>query len=209
MRKALLFAPMMTLCLLLCACGGGEEEENVLDIQGTYRSLAAASGEAALTCHYGAEERQYTLAFSWTPEESRVEVLSPETVAGVAARFEGEALKLEYEDLLLDAGIYSDTDLTPLWAVPAAIRAIGEGYPLDWCREERDGAPCLRLTAETEGGTGGEKIFYALWFDESGIPLDCEITVGETLVYHIAFTEFTKEEAEENGTAAAEDLGGD
>ena len=51
MRKALLFAPMIGLCLLLCACGGGGEEEKILDVQEGYRRMTAAEGEAELTCH--------------------------------------------------------------------------------------------------------------------------------------------------------------
>ena len=209
MRKALLFAPMIGLCLLLCACGGGGEEEKILDVQEGYRRMTAAEGEAELTCHYGQEERRYTLAFTWTPEGSRVEVLAPDTVEGVAARFHGEELELEYEDLLLDAGTYSGTDLTPLWAVPSSLRAMAEGYPLDHCREDVDGEPCIRLTAEMDGGTEGEKLYYTIWFHEDGLPLRCEIAAGDTLAYVVEFTEFTKEESQENGTAAAEDLGGD
>ena len=208
MRKALLFAQMTALCLALAACGGGTDRaERTEELQLRFQELSAAQVEAELTCHYGGEVRTYTLRCAYAPEQSEVEVLAPEELAGISAALSGEELTVAYDGVLLDAGLYSGTEISPMWAVPSMLRAMGEGYPLESGYEELDGAECLRVTFETTDSSGGKR-YTAVWFDENGVPLQGEITLGETVVYTAVLTQFTTEEMD-NGTAAAEDLGGD
>lgn len=208
MRKALLFALMMTLCLSLAGCGGETaEKQETEELQMKFQNLSAATVEAELTCHYGDEVRTYTLRCSYTPEESTVEVLAPEDLAGISATLTGEALTLQYDGILLDAGIYSGTEISPMWAVPSMLRAMGEGYPLEYGQEELDGAAYLRVTFEMTDGAGGKR-YYAVWLDGEGVPRRGEIALDDTVVYTAEFTKFTTEETD-HGTVAAEDLGGD
>ena len=205
MQKARLFAPMLILCLLLSGCAAGEAE--TMDIQEQYREMTGAQAEARVTCHYGEEVREYRLLCDYTPASSRVEVEEPELLRGVSATVDGETLALRYDDVLLDAGLYSGTQLSPMWAVPSMLRAIAEGYVLVCCREDVGEVSCQRATFEVTG-TAGDKIYYALWFGEDGLPLRGEITVEGTVVYMVEFINFTKE-GWNDGTTAAEDLGGD
>ena len=163
--------------------------------------------EAELTCHYGDEVRTYTLRCSYTPEESTVEVLAPEDLAGISATLAGEALTLQYDGILLDAGTYSGTEISPMWAVPSMLRAMGQGYPLETGREALGETECLRVTFEMTSSDGGKQ-YTAVWFDENGIPLQGEIALGETVVYTAVLTQFTAEETD-HGTITEEDLGGD
>lgn len=207
MRKVLLFALMMTLCLPLCGCAGEVVEEQAENVQLYYQDLSAAAVEAELTCQYADEVRTYTLRCNYTPAESTVEVLAPEGLAGISATFAGGDLTIQYDGIILDAGNYSGTDISPLWAVPSMLQAMGQGYPLEYCQEERGGMDCLRVTFEkTEDA--GERRCFSVWFDGEGVPLQGEITVGEAVVYTVAFTQFTAEETND-GTTTAEDLGGD
>ena len=208
MRKALLFALMMTLCLSLTGCGGETaEKQETEELQMKFQNLSAATVEAELTCHYGDEVRTYTLRCSYTPEESTVEVLAPEDLAGISATLTGEALTLQYDGILLDAGIYSGTEISPMWAVPSVLRAMGQGYPLETGREALGETECLRVTFEMTSSDGGKQ-YTAVWFDENGIPLQGEITLEETVVYTAVLTQFTAEETD-HGTITEEDLGGD
>ena len=208
MRKALLFALMMTLCLSLAGCGGETaEKQETEELQMKFQNLSAATVEAELTCHYGDEVRTYTLRCSYTPEESTVEVLAPEELAGISATLTGEALTLQYDGILLDAGIYSGTEISPMWAVPSMLRAMGQGYPLETGREALGETECLRVTFEMTSSDGGKQ-YTAVWFDENGIPLQGEITLEETVVYTAVLTQFTAEETD-HGTITEEDLGGD
>ena len=208
MRKALLFALMMTLCLSLAGCGGETaEKQETEELQMKCQNLSAATVEAELTCHYGDEVRTYTLRCSYTPEESTVEVLAPEDLAGISATLTGEALTLQYDGILLDAGTYSGTEISPMWAVPSMLRAMGQGYPLETGREALGETECLRVTFEMTSSDGGKQ-YTAVWFDENGIPLQGEITLEETVVYTAVLTQFTAEETD-HGTITEEDLGGD
>ena len=208
MRKALLFALMMTLCLSLTGCGGETaEKQETEELQMKFQNLSAATVEAELTCHYGDEVRTYTLRCSYTPEESTVEVLAPEDLAGISATLTGEALTLQYDGILLDAGTYSGTEISPMWAVPSMLRAMGQGYPLETGREALGETECLRVTFEMTSSDGGKQ-YTAVWFDENGIPLQGEIALGETVVYTAVLTQFTAEETD-NGATTAEDMGGD
>ncbi len=206
MRKALLFALMIPLCLGLAACGDRAEQQTE-ELQLEFQTLSAAAVEAQLTCHYGDEVRTYTLQCSYTPSKSTVEVLEPEALAGISATLTGEEQVLSYDGIMLDAGIYSGTEISPLWAVPGMLRAMGQGYPLESCREELGDLECLRVTFEMTDNDGGKQ-YTAVWFDENGTPLQGEITLGETVVYTAVLTRFTAEETD-NGAATAEDVGGD
>ena len=208
MRKALLFALMITLCLPLGGCGGeAAEEQQAEEVQLKFQDFSAATIEAELTCHYGEEVHSYTLRCTYSPEESTVEVLEPADLAGISATLSGEDLTVQYAGILLDAGTYSGTEISPMWALPSLLQAIRQGYPLESCQEEWGEAACLRVTFETTGGDGSKR-YYAVWFDESGTPLQGEITLGDTVVYTAVLTQFTAEETD-NGATTAEDMGGD
>ena len=206
MRKALLLVPMTAL-LLLCACSSGEEEDPFQALQERFQAMTAAQAEATLTCDYQEEVRAYELMCSYTPERSRVEVKAPENVAGVAAEWDAETLTLSYDDVMLDAGPYSDTDMSPMWAVPALLRAMAEGYPLETGKENLEDTECLRVTYET--GRGEERLLYhTVWLTMEGTPLRGEIAGEDGVMYTIEFESFTSEEAD-YGTDAETDLGGD
>lgn len=207
MRRAALLAPMITL-LLLCACGGGGEgEDPFLAVQERFQNAQAIQAEVTLTCNYQDEVRTYGLVCSCTPEQSRVEVAAPESVAGVAATWDAETLTLSYDGVMLDAGPYADTDMSPLWAVPALLRAAAEGYPLETGREDLGDTACLRVTFET-GRREAQILYHTLWLTEDGTPLRGEIAGEDGLIYTVEFQSFTIEERENNGTDAETDLGG-
>ena len=203
MRKALLFAPMMTLCLLLCACGGGEETEEPLPLS----RLSAAQMEAEVLFHSGGEVRRYTLSCQWTPQSAQVEVLAPEELAGLRALWEGEGMTLSYQDLVLDAGDLSGTDLGPAGVLPALAAAIREGYPLERSREEVGETPCLRITYDVDEG----RTLYDVWYTEENIPLRCEVERDGTVLFEVSILRFSgAEEGEQSDEVQSEaDLGGD
>ena len=216
MRKALLFAPMMALCLLLAGCGGGEKRES-RDLQAAFRELTAARAEAELTCHYGDEVRFYAMTCAYTPQRAEVTVTAPEELAGISAVLDGESLSLAYDGVLLDAGIYSGQGVSPFLALPATIRALGEGYLLEESEEQVDSVLCRRLCMEVTEDSG-EKTLYTVWLDGEGVPVRGEIAMDGVVVYALKFTAFTAEspEGEElstkeqrDGADTEENLGGD
>ena len=98
---------MMTLCLLLAGCAGGAGEGDEADaaaLRAPYANMAGCTMEAAVTWSEGDQVWETEVRCDYVPDgESTVEVLSPETIAGVRAVITGEELSLEYEDLCLGA----------------------------------------------------------------------------------------------------------
>jgi len=200
-RKGTLFALMMT-PLLLAGCSMGEEnKEEPLPV------FCAAEMEAEVLCHCGDELRSYTLTCNWTPETAEVTVLAPETSAGLTARWDGEALTLAYDDLILDAGPWSGTDLSPAMVLPSMASAMRSGYPLERGREDIGETPCLRVTYETDEGD----TLYSIWYTAEKSPLRCEVERDGVLLFEVSVTDFRgEEEGEQTDEVQPEtNLGGD
>lgn len=185
MRKVLLFAPM--LLFLLTACGG-EEPDPVAELQRQYAAVTSATMEADIVCHYEDEVREYTLLCAYTPEKSTVTVLAPENLSGISAAVENGTLTLSYDDLSLDAGVYSAAAVSPVAAIPKLMEAAGRGYPAEQSEEVLDERDCIRMGCDLSDDTG---TLYTTWFDkETLLPLRSEITTDGVLVFEVAWSRF-------------------
>ena len=196
MRKAMLFALMLT--LLLTACGG-EEKDPVGELQRQYAAVTAATMEADITCHYDEEDRAYTLLCAYTPESSTVTVLAPANLAGISATVSGGELKLPMwaRSLYLDAGSCSAAAVSPVAALPRLMAAAASGYPAETGEEDVDGRKGLRVAFDLADEEGA---LYATWFDqETLLPLRSEISAGGKVLYEVAWKRF-----EVTGQAPAE-----
>lgn len=184
--------PMMALCLLLMGCGAGEES-GAEALRQPYREMTgcAMTAEVRLSGEDGTVG-DFTLRCEYAPEGvTTVEVLAPETAAGVIAEIDGEELTLRYRDLCLGAGTVSSEKLSPMECLPELMAAAREGWLLSESREEVEGEPCLRLELDRTGAEGG-KIVSTLYLREGdGVPVYGEIAVEGAVVLKAAFTDFT------------------
>lgn len=184
--------PMMALCLLLMGCGAGEESAAEA-LRQPYREMTgcAMTAEVRLSGEDGTVG-DFTLHCEYDPEGvTTVEVLAPETAAGVIAEIDGEDLTLRYRDLVLGAGTVSSEKLSPMECLPELMAALREGWLLAESREEVEGEPCLRLELDRTGREGG-KIVSTLYLREGdGVPVYGEIAVEGDVVLKAAFTDFT------------------
>lgn len=189
MRKWPVCVPMMTLCLLLTACGGGEEPT---ELRAPYQEMRGCEMEAVVRCDQEGAEWEAELRCSYVPgEESWVEVLSPEIIAGVRAVFSDTDWRLEYEGDSLNAGVLSSEDLSPALCLPRLMSALREGWLLEENRESWGDFPCLRLALE-QTGAQGSGIVSTLWLrEEDGTPLRGEITVDGENILTAEFTKFS------------------
>ena len=206
MRKATLFALMLT--LLLTACGGEEERDPASELQAAYAGLAAATLEADITCHYDDETRTYTMLCDYTPGSSTVTVLAPEDLAGISATVAEGALPPSYEDVSLDAGSHSPAAISPVAALPKLMEAAAAGYVSQQSVEELEERSCLRLSCDLDGEEGD---LYTTWFDqETLLPLYSEISVDGVVVYQVAWSRFEVREPQGGGEAQdGQDAAGD
>ncbi len=202
MRKAALFALMMT--LLLAACGG-EERDSVAVLQQQYAAVEAAVMEANITCHCDDEVCRYELSCDYTPVCSTVTVLAPEELAGISASVKDGVLTLSYDDISLDAGTCTEAALSPVTVLPKLMEAAAGGYVTEESREHLDDRVCIRMTCDLQDDT---QTVYTTWFDEgSFLPVRSEIACDGQVIHEVTWNRFevteqrsTEEEPAENRT---------
>ena len=186
-----LCVPMMTLLLLLSACGGKGESE-AADLRDRYHDMAGCTMEAAVTCSQEDRVWQAELRCEYVPDgEITVEVLSPETIAGVRAVLDGATLTLEYEDLCLNAGTLSSQSVSPMACLPRLMSALRDGWLLEENEETWNDVSCRRLMVD-QSGTQNGKIVSTVWLrQEDGTPVRGEISVDGENILTAEFTSFT------------------
>lgn len=182
--------PMMTL-LLLTACGG-EGEDPAAEARAPYQAMAGCAMEAAVSCDQDGALWQAELRCAYAPEgETTVEVLSPETIAGVRAVLSDGETALVYEDQCLNAGTVGAGGLSPMACLPELMDALREGWLLEESREDWGEVPSLRLTLDRTGPEGGKRV-STLWLrEEDGTPLRGEIAADGEIILTADFTSFT------------------
>ena len=184
--------PMMALCLLLMGCGAGEES-GAEALRQPYREMTGCAMTAEVRC--GGEDGtvgDFTLRCEYAPEGvTTVEVLAPETAAGVIAEIDGEELTLRYRDLVLGAGTVSSEKLSPMECLPELMAALREGWLLSESWETVGEEPCLRLELDRTGAEGGKIVSTLYLRDGDGTPVYGEIAVEGKVLLKAAFTDFT------------------
>lgn len=187
--------PMMTLLLLLlAACGGGEEGETAAaDLRDRYHDCAGCTMEAGVSCDQEGLAWEAVLRCEYVPGgESVVEVLSPETIAGVKAVLSEPDWRLEYQGDSLNAGtLGGEEGISPAACLPRLMSALRDGWLLEENEEEWNGVPCLRVTVDQTGIKDG-KILTTVWLrQDDGTPLRGEIAVDGEIILTADFTSFS------------------
>lgn len=181
---------MMTLCLLLCACGGAGDTGAAGAARAPFQEMESCSMTAEVSAFYSDEVSVFTLRCDYAPEESTVEVLAPETAAGVKAVLSGDGLTLTYEDDCLPAGPLSGEELSPASCLPRLMSALRDGWLLEENNEDWGDIPCLRLSLEQTGADGGTAD-STLWLKKDDYtPVRGEIAVDGKIILQAEFTDF-------------------
>lgn len=186
MRRFLL--PALMISLLLTGCGGAAGAQRKIAEQN--QKLAAAeelSFTVDVTANLGGEVFDCTLACLAGAEETTVELLAPESVAGIRARVGADGVALEYEDLSLGVGTAGLDTVTPISAAPLLVLALRSGF-LQRCWTERDGEREL-LVAQVYVN---DDAALTLWYDgETLAPLHGEFSRDGTVLLRCEIRDFT------------------
>lgn len=192
MHRLWLCVPMIA--LLLAGCGRlevSEAEQLALEIRGEYLELERCSASLEITADYGQRVYQFKMDAQVQGEDAVLTLTAPETVAGLTARWAGEAGTLEYDGVAVETGSLDPEGLDPVSAFPVLLEAARSGY-MAACALEEDGA-VLRVDCGDPAGTPGQGTETTLWFDgETGALLRGEIRVDGFRVIGCACTAFTK-----------------
>ena len=189
MRKKI-YVPMIALCLLLTSCGDAGEESSA-SLRDRYHEMSGCTMEAAIVCDQEGMEWEASLRCEYVPGgESVVEVLAPETIAGVKAVVSDSDWSLEYEGECLNAGAISSEGISPAACLPRLMNALRDGWLLEENEESWNEVPCLRLCVD-QSGTQNGKIVSTIWLrQDDGMPLRGEISVDGEIILTAEFTSF-------------------
>lgn len=188
MKKILLAA--LGACVLLCACGARTTEMD--QVQEQYRRIERAEMDAEITCHLTEESRTFTVHATCTDTGAATEVTAPEELAGIRAEAEGDELSVVYDGVSLPAG--QAPGVSPANCLPLLLRALEEGYVLEYGAEDIDETPCLRAALETS--VAGEKVLYTVWLDrETLVPCYAELSQNGQVTITVRMLSFTWEGA--------------
>lgn len=181
----------MILLFLLSACGRTEKEQSA-DLRETYRTMTGCTMEATVSCAYETLLWTGELRCVYVPDgEIMIEVLAPETIAGIRAVLWEDKWQLEYEDLVLAADMLGEPSLSPMTCLPRLMHTLREGWLLEQNEESWGEVPCIRLSLD-ESLPDGRKIVSTLWLrKEGGMPLRGEIALEDEIILTAEFTEFS------------------
>ena len=183
--------PMILLLLLLTACGEAEKMDTGDRLREPFQSMTGCTMEAEISCAY--ENLLWTgqLHCDYVPDgECSVEVLAPQTIAGVRAALREDGWQLEYEDTVLAVHTLGESSLSPVTCLPRLIHALREGWLLEENEESWGEIPCLRLSVDESSGDG-RKIVSTIWLRrEDGAPLRGEIALDGEIILTAEFTAF-------------------
>lgn len=187
MRRLMASALMTALLLGLAGCGSGKALEEKID---TLRLSMAEAEELAFTADVetdlGDETFACTLRCTAAGDETVLEVLEPELVAGVTARFDREKATLEFDGVELSVGM-TQGGYTPMTAVPAILGALLSGHVTQvWTEsgEETELAAARTYLDETSS--------VLLWFEEESMtPVYAELVIGDTAVIQCGIRDLT------------------
>ena len=192
-------ALMITLCLLLSACGGGGTgggpEQRALEIRGDYLSMSSCGGSAEVTADYGQRVYDFGMTFTWARDgELVITVTAPEEAAGVTARLAEGETALEYDGVRLETGPLDPSGLSPVDAIPALLTAAREGFIAECGTETLGETEAIRLCCRDPDGQPGSGQEIQLWLDPAGgALLRGEISVDGFTVIQCTFTGFAME----------------
>ena len=182
--------PMMMLFLLLSACGKTETEK--VDLRDSYRTMTGCTMVAEVSCAYDTLLWTGELRCDYVPDgEIIIEVLAPETIAGIRAVLREEQWQLEYADMILAVDTLGERSLSPVTCLPRLMHSLREGWLLEENEESWGEIPSVRLALD-ETLTDGRKIVSTLWLRQAdGTPLRGEIALNEEIILSAEFTQFS------------------
>lgn len=185
MLQVRVLALMMTLALILTACGGKSQDE-AARIRQELQQAQSLTADLTVTADYG--ERVYTfgLRYEGDLERGTLTVTEPELIRGVTATTEAGSCTLTYDGVDFDTG-----DLAP-GIRPMSVMAL---LMEQWCsglvqsvsREQTEKGKALCVNTRYD-----EQITQSTWFDlQTHLPVRAEVYRNGKMMLSVAFADVT------------------
>ncbi len=183
LRRALLLVLTITTALMLSACGAERMTENAAQrVRREFSEAESVTMNVKLTADYGEKVYDFTLRFTGTEKDCRIELTSPEELRGLAAVMDDDGERLVFEGVAFETGGLFGDDVTPAAAVPLMIKTWKTGYASERSRETIDGRKTEALSYDLESGK------LKTWFDfDTLLPIKTEISENGRVVLTAVF----------------------
>ena len=130
---------VLAISLLLCGCSDAHHgEEMMTEFSESVALAQTIELQAEISADVGGKDFDFTVLYTKNAQEERVEVISPENIAGVAAVIHDGGASLHYDDLILAVGSITQNGVSPMSAITLALSAVGHGN-FSAVRAESDG----------------------------------------------------------------------
>lgn len=197
-------AVLMILLCLLTACSSKENTDlqAPMDFRTQLLQTGACTFSADMTADYGESIQQFSVRCECqTDGTSNIEVIAPETIAGIAAQISDDGSTLNFEDMAVSFAPLAKGNVAPVSAPVLLVTAWTQAYISTAGRE----GELRRITYEN--GFDERQLTVDCWFDEKNVPICAEICYNNETVLKIEITDFSFVSGG-NNDATEEDMGG-
>lgn len=190
MSKRTVALILLIISLFLGGCGETKRlEKEFEEARERWRQAESLSFKAEVTAELYDSVFCCTLLCTRKGEETVVEILAPENIAGIKARLRDGETVLEYDGLILAVGDKGKGEISPLAAMPMILSALTEGYvDLLWNEKEEE-TPLAAVEIYVD-----ENSSLRLWFERENFTLlQGELVSGGRAVVKCKISDFTEE----------------
>ena len=166
-RKSLVV--LLLLPLLLCGC---EKRRGVTQEALTFRTQLMQAGKCSFTADmkvdYGSRIYEFSVITSYTPDETKLTIQSPEEISGICATVTKNGTKLQFQETELEFGKLANGNISPVSAPWLLVQCwIGEYIASSGADADMERVTYLRGYAENE-------VTVDTWFSEKSVPVYAE-----------------------------------
>jgi hypothetical protein len=188
MRQVVSLALMTAILLGTCSCAvtdGGKAQERALEQRTALIAAESIELTANITADYGDRVYEYAFQCTETGDLCRLQVLEPETIAGLTAEISDDGGEIVFDGARLSVGALDGDGLEPVSAVPLMIKTWRTGYIEGAVFEKLNDTDTLKITYRVSDDETLET-----WFDrDTGKPIYADILADGRRVIACSFTE--------------------
>ena len=176
--KTLLMAAVIFAAFVLGGCGAASPMDTAEEIKTELGGYSSLTLTASITASY--ENCVYNFKIKCVSGDAglELEILEPESLAGIRAKLEEEGFTLSYDGVEMSTGKLTEEGLSPAGALPVLIEQWTEGYASGAVYETYGGVETLALDTNIS-----DTVKQRTWFDrETHLPVHSEISENGTVV---------------------------
>ena len=187
MRSLKLIVPFFAL-IFLCSCAFSPQSA-AEKIQNTLSETEEFTLTANIKADHGQRISEFKIECRYDGD-AELEIIKPEIIRGVTAKYDGEKYELSYGGNAVTTGAVTRNGLSPAEAIPVLINQWKTGYITASSYEKINGIDAVYFRSDIT-----DSIFQGTWFEkDSARPVHSEIYEDRNLVIICDFEDTEQKE---------------